>query len=340
MFQCHTADKAVSMAISRQTEQVSFPAAASSSQVHPPPPPPPPPPPISAGIDCTPTAPPKYAGDALPTTSGQDLHTELVLYDRVVGGAVSVKLKSWQNRVILKAAAEQDIERNMFALVKLCASAAVQAPPPFELRYLSTVMCQYAGDSTQMFAHVRCLESKAHVYWSFDLREPFVPHEDLSAEQRNLYYFAHGSDTSGVEGIIFSHFLAPATLADGPEAVGHYSQATPWNDDASFIQTLDRVTNSAKWQCPVMTQDYTSKPGTHFVLKSGGGDEAQQQCLIHGVVHFKRDHKYVMPSSRSTIAGFTVAVAKQFTPLRDASGRPLFQVPLTHAQQIQRGSGY
>ena len=84
------------------------------------------------------------------------------------------------------------------------------------------------------------------------------------------------------------------------------------------------MTNSAKWQCPVITQAYTSIPGTHFVLKSGGGDEAQQQCLIHGMVHFKRGHKYVMHSSRSTIAGFTVAVVKQFAPLRDASGRPTF----------------
>ena len=81
------------MATSRQTEQASFPvtATASSSQVRPPPPPPPPPP-TSAGIDCTPTAPPKYAGDTRLTTSGQDLHTELVL-SRVVGGAVSIKLK-------------------------------------------------------------------------------------------------------------------------------------------------------------------------------------------------------------------------------------------------------
>ena len=101
------------MATSRQTEQASFPVTASSSQVRPPPPPPPPPP-TSAGIDCTPTAPPKYAGDTRLTTSGQDLHTELVL-SRVVGGAVSVKLKSLQNRVILKAVAEQDIERNMLA---------------------------------------------------------------------------------------------------------------------------------------------------------------------------------------------------------------------------------
>ena len=94
---------------------------------------------------------------------------------------------------------EQDIERNMLALVGLCTTAGIQPPPPFELRYPSTVMCQYTGDSTQMFARVRCLECKAHVYWSFDLREPIGPHEDLSAEQRNLYYFAHGSDTPGVK---------------------------------------------------------------------------------------------------------------------------------------------
>ena len=100
-------------------------------------------------------------------------------------------------------------------------------------------------------------------------------------------FYTHGSDTPGVKSMIFPRFIAPATIADGPEAVGHYSQATPWNDDTSFIQTLDRVTNSAKWQCPVITQGYTGIPGTHFVLKSGGGDEAQQQCLIHGVVHFK-----------------------------------------------------
>ena len=47
----------------------------------------------------------------------------------------------------------------MLALVKLCTTAGIQRPPPFELRYLSTVMCHYAGDSPQMFAHVRCLRT-------------------------------------------------------------------------------------------------------------------------------------------------------------------------------------
>ena len=245
------------------------------------------------------------------------------MLSRVVGGAVSVKLKSWQQKIIMKAAPQQDIDRSIRAVLDRCPTASIQPPPPFELRYFATAMCQYTGDAARMFSHVRCLESKAHVYWSFELQEPFTPHQDMSAEQRNLYYFAHGSDTSGIDGMIRSRFIAPATIADGPEAVGHYSQATPWNDDG---------------QCPVITQGYTSIPGAHFVLRAGGGEDAQQQCLIHGVVHFKRDHKYVMHSDRSTIAGFTVAVAKQFTALRDGSGRPLFQVPLTHAQQIQRGA--
>ena len=328
------ADQAVLMAASRFTQA----SQEASSSAAPPPPPPPPPPLSGSGIVCTPQDPPQYAGDPFLTASGQDVHSELIL-SRAVGGAVSVKLKSWQGRLVMQSAPEDKIQANMKTLVDLCSSAGVQHPPSFELRCFATVMCRYMGDSSKMFCRVKCYESKAHVYWSFDLTAPFVPHDDLSAEERTLYYFTHGSDMPGVQGIMQSQFLAPATLADGPEAVGHYSQATPWSDDMSFVQILDRVTNSAKWACPIITHGYASVPGQHFVLKSGGGLEAQQQCLIHGVVHVKRDHKYVIHSGRSTVAGFTVAVTKQFTALRDAFGRPLFQVPLTHAQQIQRGAG-
>ena len=206
--------------VASATRTLSAPASSCKAAPLAPPPPPPPPPPQSAGIDCTPTAPPRYAGDALLTTSGH----------------------------------EQDIQNNIRAIVGLCKKADVQPPPPFELRFFATVMCQYTGDAPSMFSHVRCHESKAHVYWSFELQEPFSPHQDMSAEQRNLYYFAHGTDTSGIEGMIRSRFIAPATIADGPEAVGHYSQATPWNDDMSCIQTLDRVTNSGKMDVP---GDYT-----------------------------------------------------------------------------------
>ena len=129
-----------------------------------------------------------------------------------------MELKSRQCRDILKVAPQQAIDRNLLALKDLCEVKGVQLPAPFELQYLATVMCQFTGDATQMFDRVKCFESKAHVYWSFELREPFVPHQDLSAEQRNLYYFAHGTDTAGIEGMIHSRFIAPATIADGPQA--------------------------------------------------------------------------------------------------------------------------
>ncbi|CAE7593605.1 unnamed protein product, partial [Symbiodinium sp. CCMP2456] len=153
-----------------------------------------------------------------------DVHTELTL-SRAVGGAVSVQLKSWQAKVILKSASQKQIDRNISALTDLCRAKGAQLPPLFELQFLAMVMCQYTGDTTRMFDRV-----KAFLLSNIAL---------LTVRTR---------------------------------------QATTWNDDSSFIQTLDRVTNSAKWQCPVITHGYTSIPG-----------------------------------------------------------RPLFQVPLTHAQQIQRG---
>ena len=120
----------------------------------------------------------------------------------------------------------------------------------FELRYLATVMCQFTGEATQVFDRVKCFESQAHVYWSFELREPFVPHQGLSAEQRNLCYFAHGTDTAGIEGMIHSRFIAPATKVDGPQAVGHDSQATPWNDDDS-VQKLEESRRTRSHATPL-----------------------------------------------------------------------------------------
>ena len=77
-----------------------------------------------------------------------------------------------------------------------------------------------------------------------------------------------------------SCYLAPATLADGPGAVGHYSQATNLSDEGSF----DRVVQSGKWQCPVMIHGFVMTPAARCVLESGGGQEAQQACMIHATL--------------------------------------------------------
>ena len=111
------------------------------------------------------------------------------------------------------------------------------------------------------------MESKQHMFWIHYLREPFSTKADDSAVHRYTLFFAHGTNTAGAEGIMNSCYLAPATLADGPGAVGHYSQATNWSDQGSLQQIFDRVVQSGKWQCPVMIHGFVMTPAAHCVLK-------------------------------------------------------------------------
>ena len=136
-----------------------------------------------------------------------------------------------------------------------------------------------------------------------------------------------------------SCYLAPATLADGPGAVGHYSQATNWSDQGSLQQIFDRVVQSGKWQCPVMIHGFVMTPAAHCILESGGGQEAQQACMIHAAVHYKRDKKWLLNSDLTTVTSFVIAVKKQFQPLRDHLGRPIFQLEQlgpTHAASVKQ----
>ena len=63
-----------------------------------------------------------------------------------------------------------------------------------------------------------------------------------------------------------SRYLAPATIADGPSAVGHYSQATNWTDNESQLMVLDRVVAAGKWQCPAIFQGMVSTPAATAYL--------------------------------------------------------------------------
>ena len=94
------------------------------------------------------------------------------------------------------------------------------------------------------------------MFWIHYVREPFSTKTDDSAVHRYTLFFAQGTNTAGAEGIMNSCYLAPATLADGPGAVGHYSEATNWSDEGSLQQIFDRVVQSGKWQCPVMIHGF------------------------------------------------------------------------------------
>ena len=252
---------------------------------------------------------------------------------------MSVKLVSWSDPLKLTPVPVDLVERNAKVLKNLYQSAGVHLPPQMEWMFLSNLIQQYPGPVEDVFDHVTFYESKQQVYWKHHLKKFFTTKPADPAVHRYTLFFAHGTNSGGAEGIMNSRYLAPATLADGPSAVGHYSQATNWTDNESQLMVLDRVVASGKWQCPAIFQGMVSTPSSHCVLDSGGGQDAQQACMIHAAVHFKRDRKWLLHSDLTTVSSVVIAVRQQFQPRRDQLGRPLFHLGPTHAEEVKRRLG-
>ena len=130
--------------------------------------------------------------------------------------------------------------------------------------------------------------------------------------------------------------LSCSSHPSGWTRCGRTLQATNWSDEGNLQQIFDRVVQSGKWQCSVMIHGFVMTPAAHCVLESGGGQEAQQACMIHVAVHYKRDKKWLMHSDLTTVTSFMIAVQKQLQPLRDHLGRPMFQLGPTHATSIKQ----
>ena len=274
-----------------------------------------------------PFAGPRPASDPRLRESSQHLETEHFIEKDAIGGAMSVKLVSWAEPLKITPNHPDVVERNARYLARLYHEANIKEPPIMEWAFLANVTQAYTGNKETLFSHAASVESKQHMFWTHYLREPFCnfsTKDDDSAVHRYTLFFAHGTNTAGAEGIMNSCYLAPATLADGP--------GTNWSDEGS----LQRVVQSGKWQCPVMIHGVVMTPAANCVLESGGGQEAQQACMIHAAVHYKRDKKWLLHSDLTTVSSFVIAVKKQFQPLRDHLGRPIFQLGPTHTASVKQ----
>ena len=180
------------------------------------------------------------------------------------------------------------------------------------------------------------------VHWTFYLDQPWTRlNPDLTDAQRVVIQFAHATDTGGVADIVRHRFVAPATFADGDDAVGHYSQGTLWSDAESLTSMHDRAALSGKWKQPLIILGECHIADNHYTMRSGSGSDAQNRCQIVGAVHMRKDKKWVLHSSLCRITGITVTVGKQYTSRRDDAGLPHFHIGLNRteelAQQLQEG---
>ena len=221
-----------------------------------------------------PFVPPRQASDPRLRESSQHLETEHLIERDAIGGAMSVKLVSWAEPLKITPNHPDVVERNARYLARLYHEAQIKEPPIMEWTSLANVMQAYTGNRETLFSHAACMESKQHMFWIHYLREPFSTKAGDSAVHRYTLFFAHGTNTAGAEGIMNSCYLASATLADGPGAVGHYSQATNWSDQGSPQQFFDRVVQSGKWQCPVMIHGFDTCSPLRLGIRRGAGSAA------------------------------------------------------------------
>ena len=208
---------------------------------------------------------PRFAWDARLLGSSQHLETEHGIEGDAIGGAMSVKLVSWAEPLKITPFPVDVVERNARILHDLYQSSRVHLPPQMEWMFLANLIQPYTGPVEEIFDQVTFYESKQQVYWKHHLTKFFTTKPADPAVHRYTLLFAHGTNSGGAEGIISSRYLAPATIADGPTAVGHYSQATNWTDNESQLQVLDRVVASGKWQCPAIFQGMVSTPSSQRV---------------------------------------------------------------------------
>ncbi|CAE7809442.1 unnamed protein product, partial [Symbiodinium sp. KB8] len=187
--------------------------------------------------------------------SDQSLETEHHIERDAIGGAMSVKLVSWSEPLKITANHPDVVERNARYLGRLYHEAKVKEPPVMEWTFLANATQAYTGNKETLFSHVVCMESKQHLFWIHYLREPFSTMAGDSAVHRHTLHFGHGTNTAGVEGIMDSCYLAPATIADG----------------------------AGKWQCPVMVHGFVMSlaNGRHTVWESF---KSRQEAITAGTL--------------------------------------------------------
>ena len=98
---------------------------------------------------------------------------------------------------------------------------------------------------------------------------------------------------------------------------GHCSQdSSPW----ATVNTVRRVIDSGKWSTPAIIGGVVETTCQHHTMDSGRGEQAQTACRTKGLVHMRRDKKWVIRSDLAQITCLAIPVLRE-TNLADVDAR-------------------
>ena len=104
------------------------------------------------------------------------------------------------------------------------------------------------------------------------------------------------------------------------DAVGLYCRVAVSDNDWDIKHAVHRVMTSGKWVTPAIIGGTVEITSQHATMNSGGGSEAQDLCRLRGVVHMRRDKKWIVRSDLAQINCLIIPLMRK-APVSDIDAR-------------------
>ena len=225
------------------------------------------------------------------------------------------EFKSWKGTIKYPAPPTQLWQSTQTDLTELYRTNSVPAIPEFEHRYLAALFAAI-GPVSEQIEKIRFFASDQEAIWLLMLKRPNPP--TLATVWNFSYQFYHGTETGSLWSILRERMIRPSLADDG--SVGFYCRASNDLGDWATINCIRKVMSSGKWSTPAIIGGIAETTSQHHTMSSGDGSQAQAACRVKGLVHMKRDKKWLVRSDLAQVTCIALPVIRE-SALADIDAR-------------------
>ena len=215
------------------------------------------------------------------------------------------QFKSWSTALTFPC--PTNIQQGMANLTRFLQQHSCPDLPEIERRYVAAVLASVfpTMDFRNHVSSASFMVNEDTAVWMINFKN--ISHH-VEAAWKYRYRFFHGTYVQSVYQILSEGKIQPS-MADS-NAHGFYARVTNDQDPWSLHQTINRVVKSNKWMNPIIITGQATTDRQHYTLDAGSGQQAQNLTRAHGLVHMRRDKKWVVRSDLAEVEGIVVAVLR------------------------------
>ena len=217
------------------------------------------------------------------------------------------EFKSWKGTIRYPAPPQQLWTSTQQALTELYQRFNVPQMPDFEQKYLAALFAAMEKPISEQVERAQFFVSDQQAIWLLKLKQDNPP--IMSAVWRFSYQFYHGTETGSLWNILKEKVIRPSLADEG--SVGFYCRASNDMGEWSTVHCIRRVIDSGKWSTPAIVGGVAETTSQHHTMTSGSGEQAQAACRTKGLVHMKRDKKWLIRSDLAQVTSIAIPVIRE-----------------------------